>query len=91
MNNGGDTFTQFSSFKQRVKIEDNASNWGNSGCTFYSQNRVNSQMRVQSGTQDLYLLNTTDVWLCSVEQEAVLYNVGYSVYGNDPVYTLTTF
>lgn len=91
VNNGGDTFTQFSSFKQRVKIEDNASNWGNSGCTFYSQNRVNSQMRVQSGTQDLYLLNTTDVWLCSVEQEAVLYNVGYSVYGNDPVYTLTTF
>lgn len=92
VNNGGDTFTQQTQLKQRVKYNDDvASEWGNAGITYYTQNRVNAQMRVQVGTQDIYPINTLEVWLCSVEPEAFDYNAGYSIYGNNFVKLLSAF
>ncbi len=91
INNGGDTFTQQSAFKQRVKIADTIGDWANSGTSYYTQNRINSQMRVRVGTQFTFQTTTIANWLCNIEQEAFNYNTGYSIYGNDYIKTLTPF
>ena len=101
INNGGDTFTQQSAIKQRVKVElssgawqDTGASlgaWQNTGASFYTQNRINSQMRVISGTQYTFQRSGITNWLCNVEPEAFDYNSGYSIFGNDYIKNLTPF
>jgi len=94
INNGNDTFNQLSALKQRVKLNTDAVNeWNAQGTAFYTQNRKNTQMRVRiTGSTNFY--NSTErieEWLCNVDAEAVDYNQGYSIYGNNYVKTLTPF
>lgn len=94
VNNGGDTFNQLTALKQRVKVNDDVTDsYNNSGASFYTQNRVNAQMRVPiSGLTMFYdSLPKIEEWLCNVEQEAFNYNEGYSVYGSDLIKALTPF
>lgn len=48
-------------------------------------------MRVLVGTQNTFQVNSIEVWLSNVEQEAFSYNTGYSIYGNNYIQTLTPF
>ena len=89
VNKGGDTFNQYSALKQRVW--DSGTKWLNAGAVFYTQNRINSQMRVKVGTNYNYYPNGVATWLCNLEPEAINYDSGYNIYGNNYINTLTPY
>jgi len=94
VNKGGDTFNQLSALKQRVKSNNDAVyEWNNVGASFYSQNRVNTQMRVPvpPNYQFYDSLPKIELWLCNVEPETINYNNGYSIYGNDYINYLSPY
>ena len=86
---GGDTFNQYSALKQRVW--NSGTKWLNAGVAFYTQNRINSQMRVKVGTNYNYYPNGVATWLCNLEPEAINYDSGYNIYGNNYINTLTPY
>lgn len=94
INKGGDTFNQYSALKQRVcTTQTGASKWRNAGVAFYTQNRINSQMRVKVGTNYNYYPAAQNIssWLSNLEPEAINYDSGYNIFGNNYINTLTPF
>jgi len=88
---GGDCFTQKSYIKHVMPQTSNADISGNNyaktgfggGFSFYSQNRVNTQMRntdITQSNQNRYPAITNSAWLESIDSDVVPeYNTGYNI------------
>lgn len=76
---GGDTFTQKTYFKLRNPIA--ALDGFGQGVSFYSQNKINTQMKEKqsSSSTALFPAITTNAWLGDLNPEPLYYNHGYDI------------
>ena len=79
---GGDVFTQKTYFKYKYGIDGTTADqrWGTGGLTFYSQNRVNTQMRRKDTLTDNDFPQTdAEDWLKLQPSPEFFYNKGYNI------------
>lgn len=77
---GGDTFTQRCCYKTRYPNQNNvgARNGFGQGSWFYTQNRINFQMRETSSIIPAFPQISVQTWLTNINTETLVYNRGYN-------------